>query len=386
MPNQKFVRIIAVILAFLMVMGLFVGVVGTVSASATSSIASLKQQQEALKQKKSQINSKIAAAESEQLNIIARKKLLDEQMDITLQEIASSEALIKECTEFIAQAELEIADLQVKEEEQWTAYKKRVRIMEENGGISYIEVLLTAKSFSDLLSRIDMILEIMERDRNLYKELVTTREDLETTKAEKEDAIVEQQTQLTQLESKKRELQTQQTSADALIKQYEDEIKKNEDLIAEINAENKRLEEEIKKAQQAGSPVVGEGKFIWPARGGYITSPYGKRNSPTAGASTFHKGIDIGGLGYGADILASKSGTVTTSAYSSSYGHYVMINHGDGTVTLYAHMQERKVSSGQRVYQGQVIGLVGSTGISNGPHIHFEIRINGERVNPSNYV
>ena len=385
MANKTVVRIVAMVLALLMAMGLIVNAVGAM-ATATSSISSLKQQQQDLKNKKSSINQQIKDAENKQLNIIAKKKLLDEQMDVTQQEIDNTVALIDEYTQFIAQAEIEIADLQEQEKVQWQAYKTRVRVMEENGSISYVEVLLTATSFSDLLSRIDMISEIMERDKKLYNDLVETRETLQQRKTEKEEALVEQEEQKTQLESKKRELAKQQADAEALIKQYENEILKNEALIKEIDAENKRLEKEIEEAQKEQTPALGEKGFAWPARGGYVTSKFGPRKSPTAGASNFHGGIDIGGLGYGADVLASKSGTVTTSALSSSYGNYIIINHGDGTTTLYAHMQQRLVSKGATVKQGQVIGKVGSTGISTGPHIHFEIRVNGTRVDPQKYV
>lgn len=383
--NKTFVRIVAAILVLLMVGGVLVDAFGSM-ASATSTITALKKQQDQLKEKKKALQEKIKSAEYEQATVIAKKKLLDEQMDFTLEDIEATAALIDEYTALIAQTEIDITETQKKEEEQWANYKLRVRAMEESGSISYLDVIFTATDFSDLLSLVDSVSEVMDKDKRIYEELVQTRNDLIQLKEEKENAVIEQEAKKAELVEKENELADQIENANKLIKQYTDNMANFKDDIKEIDAENKRLEEQIKEAERVNSPVVGEGNFIWPARGGYITSPYGSRNSPTAGASTFHKGIDIGGLGYGADILASKSGTVTTSAYSSSYGHYVMINHGDGTVTLYAHMQKRLVSAGQAVYQGQVIGLVGSTGISNGPHIHFEIRVNGTRVNPSKYV
>ena len=117
-----------------------------------------------------------------------------------------------------------------------------------------------------------------------------------------------------------------------------------------------------------------------------ITSPYGPRNTGIPGASTNHKGVDIGGVGYTTNVLATKAGIVITSAYSSSYGNYVVVSHGQGNTTLYAHMSSRSVSEGDAVAQGDVLGITGSTGVSSGPHLHYEITENGSRVNPLNYL
>lgn len=396
--NKSFTRFIAVLLAVLMVLSVLVGVVGSRRAGAAS-INDLKQRQAQLKERKKDLQSKIKSAEYEQSSIMAKKKLLDEQIMLTEEEIDNTNQLIEEYTAFIAQCEIDIIETQKKEEAQWDAYKKRVRIMEENGNISYFEVLLTATSFPELLSRLDSVSEIMEKDRNLYNELVKTREELERLKEEKKQAVVEQQQKRSELEAKETELQKQVKEASALIQQYEDSIDLYNSNIDEIEAENKKIDQQIKEAQAelerqqkanqssggSTSKVVGEGSYLWPSQSStYVTSRFGYRTSPTRGASSYHKGIDIG-ASYGTNILASKSGTVVVSALSSSYGNYVVISHGDGTTTTYAHMSKRLVSVGQTVKRGQVIGLVGSTGISTGPHLHFEISVNGSRVNPLNY-
>ena len=129
------------------------------------------------------------------------------------------------------------------------------------------------------------------------------------------------------------------------------------------------------------------GGYIWPETVSVrITSPMGPRNTGIKGASTNHKGVDIGGVGTTTSVLATKAGVVQTSAYSSSYGNYVVIYHGPGNTTLYAHMSSRSVKEGDTVTQGQVIGITGSTGVSSGPHLHYEITENGARVNPLNYL
>ena len=395
MKNNNFTRMMAIILAVLMAASVLVGAISSLRASADS-IDTLKKRQTELAQKKKDLKAKIESAEYEQSSVMAKKKLLDEQISLTEEEIEYTVQLIDEYTAFIAQCEIDIVETQKKEEEQWEAYKKRVRAMEENGDISYYEVLLTATSFPELLSRMDSVSEIMERDRNLYNELVDTRNELIRLKEEKENAVVEQEAKKEELILKQADLEKQIEDASRLIQQYQNSIDIYKANIDEIEAENSRIEKEIKAAANAkpsntggnsgnGGTVKGEGSFIWPSQAStYVTSRFGYRSSPTAGASTYHKGIDIG-ASYGTNILAAKSGTVSVSALSSSYGNYVVINHGDGTTTTYAHMSKRLVSAGQTVKQGEVIGLVGSTGISTGPHLHFEVTVNGSRVNPLNY-
>ena len=160
-----------------------------------------------------------------------------------------------------------------------------------------------------------------------------------------------------------------------------------------MEAEQESIQKEIQRlsrelaAQQAASGKPSQsnpGGYIWPVDSRYITSTVGGRASPGGIGSTNHKGTDIGRVGYTSPIYASKSGTVIVSQRSSSYGEYVVISHGSGNTTLYAHMSTRKVSVGQYVNQGDVIGITGSTGNSTGPHLHFEITENGVRVNPLN--
>ena len=141
-----------------------------------------------------------------------------------------------------------------------------------------------------------------------------------------------------------------------------------------------------KLAAQIAAEQAKAGGYIWPTDSKYITSTVGGRESPGGIGSTNHKGTDIGRVGYTSSIYAAKAGTVIVSQYSSSYGHYVVLAHGSGNTTLYAHMSSRKVKVGDQVKQGQVIGITGSTGNSTGPHLHFGIAYNGSYVNPMNYI
>lgn len=374
----------AAILAALMLCSLFAGVI-SMNASASTKIDNLKKQKEQLAAEKKALQQKISDAKNEQYSLLQKKKTYDSQMTIVRDEIENVTNLITEYTEFIAQCEKDIAANQIKEKKQWDAYKRRVRAMEENGTISYIEVLFTATTLTELLSQIDSIGEIMEKDKKIYDDLIAIREELERQKAERENAVVELEASKVELKEREEELSALIKEAEAIIQQYEDSINKLKSDVSEIEKEDKAVDAAIKKAQEEESAVKGEGTFLWPSQASkYVTSKFGYRTSPTAGASTNHKGIDIGAAS-GTNILASKSGTVRVATYSASYGYYVVINHGDGTTTTYAHMSRILTSVGKVVKQGEVIGLVGSTGISTGSHIHFEISINGTRVDPLKY-
>ena len=154
--------------------------------------------------------------------------------------------------------------------------------------------------------------------------------------------------------------------------------------MAEALRLSKKLAEEQAAKGQASNTALGG--YIWPVNSRRITSTFGGRASPGGIGSTNHKGLDIGGVGYNSQVFAAKAGTVIVSQYSRGYGNYVVVSHGSGNTTLYAHMSSRKVSVGQYVKQGAVLGITGSTGNSTGPHLHFEITENGVRINPQKYL
>ena len=195
----------------------------------------------------------------------------------------------------------------------------------------------------------------------------------------------------TELEAHKADLDQQRTEAEALVAEIEENVDEYQEQLDELNAEREQIQAEIVKksnelAQQMNMTAT-KGGYIWPETvSRRITSPMGGRNTGIPGASTNHKGVDIGGVGYTTNVLATKAGVVITSKLSSSYGNYVVISHGPGNTTLYAHMSSRSVSEGATVSQGQAIGVTGNTGISRGAHLHYEITEGGSRVNPLNYL
>ena len=358
-------------------------------------IDKLKNNASDLSQQKKELQSKISALSDDIANNMKKKELLDSEISVLSSEISNVESQISTYAELITQTEAELLDAQEREAAQYELFCKRVRAMEERGTISYWSVLFKADSFTDLLSRLDFINEIMDSDQkviqdlqDLQAEIEEKKESLETQKAESEAAKAE-------LVSKKSELNKQREAANALVAQLRASKSEYQEDMDDLSAEAEAVQAQILKlskelaAQQAaqGKPSnAALGGYIWPVSSRRITSTFGGRASPGGIGSTNHKGIDIGGVGYTTEIHAAKAGTVIVSQYSRSYGNYVVVSHGSGNTTLYAHMSSRKVSVGQYVNQGDVLGITGSTGNSTGHHLHFEITENGTRINPLKYL
>ena len=360
-------------------------------AATWSDVNDLKNQASSLDAKKKELQGKLDALSNDKSEAMARKQLLDQQIANTAAQIQNTEAQIAEYAALITQTEAELAQAQEEEEAQYELFCARVRDMEERGTVSYWSVLFKANSFTDLLGRLDIINEIMDADQRVIDELQALQEEIETKKADLETGKAEEEAAKADLEAKKNELNTQRSEANAVIQQLTANENETEAVLADLEAEQDALWAEAQRlsdqliAQQAAngqSTKSNPGGYIWPVDSRYITSTVGGRASPGGIGSTNHKGTDIGRVGYTSSVYAAKAGTVIVSQYSSSYGNYVVISHGSGNTTLYAHMSSRKVSVGQYVNQGDVIGITGSTGNSTGPHLHFEVTENGVRVNP----
>ena len=360
-------------------------------AATWSDVNDLKNQASSLDAKKKELQGKLDALSNDKSEAMARKQLLDQQITNTAAQIQNTEAQIAEYAALITQTEEELAQAQEEEEAQYELFCARVRDMEERGTVSYWSVLFKATSFTDLLGRLDIINEIMDADQRVIDELQALQEEIETKKADLETGKAEEEAAKADLEAKKNELNTQRSATNADIQQLTANENETEAVLADLEAEQDALWAEAQRlsdqliAQQAAngqSTKSNPGGYIWPVDSRYITSTVGGRASPGGIGSTNHKGTDIGRVGYTSSVYAAKAGTVIVSQYSSSYGNYVVISHGSGNTTLYAHMSSRKVSVGQYVNQGDVIGITGSTGNSTGPHLHFEVTENGVRVNP----
>jgi murein DD-endopeptidase MepM/ murein hydrolase activator NlpD len=388
--RRLFVGILAAVLVVALVLPLMIYISVPAGAVTQSEINTLKENAAKLAEQKKTLSSKISELAQDKAKVLDQKAALDEQSAVLQAEIDNITAIIAQYDLLITEKEKELAEAERKEQEQYALFCKRVRSMEEGGSYSYLEVLFGAADFSDLLDRVTFIQEIMEYDQNVMDQLAKARQDIADKKAELEAAQQEQETARGQLQERQSELDAQIQQAIDLVNQlgaqrdqYQaalEQLEKEENSIsAEIDQKIAALE---KQNSTAGTPIKSESGYLWPLSGySRISSGYGGRYHPLTGRWKVHNGIDIPAPG-GTPIYATKSGTVVVSAYGSSYGNYVSISHGGGNSSLYAHMSRRAVSVGQTVKQGQVIGYVGTTGSSTGNHLHFEIKVNGARINP----
>lgn len=408
MQKKLLKPIFSFVLAFVMAASLFVGFIPTTaSAKVTQSeIDDLKSQKAALSEQSASYEATINSLKNKKNAQVELKTALDSKLALTNQQIMNLEEQIKLHDALIERKTQEVDEAQKTADEQLEKYKKRVRAMEESGRYNYFEVLFGANSIGEFLSLIDDIGDIMQSDKELeesYKQSVT---DLKTVKAEYEEAQAELKQNKVECAQLKDQLQIDITQAASVITSLQSEINDNASVLSELDSQESALQSQIqskvkqlneqKKAEEEanrnnnnnggnnnGGSSVGTGNLVWPSYCTYITSRQGPRVHPITGEYKNHGGTDIG-ASYGSAIYAADSGKVVSSSdgWNGGWGNYVMIDHGNGMQTLYAHMSSRAVSVGQTVKRGQTIGYVGSTGMSTGPHLHFEMYVNGARIDP----
>ena len=398
MRNKRTIRIVAVVLALLIAFSVVLIAVSNPRAGAyvtQEEIDRLREEKKEYERRKQEIQSTINTIEFEKSTEVAKKSVLDNRIILTGLEIENISETIELYNTLILEKEDEVTAAILREEAQLRTYKNRVRSMEENGVITYLEIIFDSTSFSDLLGRMDFVSDLMKADERIYNNLISAREDTEAAKEDLELTKQEMEVVRLQKEEKNEELLEQVAEASALIIQIESSLETLTAFYEEEAAEVARIQNEINRkveelkeqeARAAASRVIGTGQLLWPAPSATaITSSFGGRFHPIHGVYMQHWGSDFNAP-YGSNIIAADAGTVITSEYNSSYGNYVVISHGNGMTTLYAHMSSRVVSSGTAVAKGQTIGYCGSTGISTGPHLHFEVSLNGNKVDPANYL
>ena len=392
-------------LAFVMAASLFVGFTPTTASAVTQSeINDLKSQKAALSEQSASYEATISSLKNKKNAQVELKTALDSKLALTNQQIMNLEEQIKLHDALIERKTQEVGEAQVTADEQLEKYKKRVRAMEESGRYNYVEVLFGANSIGEFLSLIDDIGDIMKSDKELedsYKESVVN---LKEAKAEYEEVQTELKQNKVECAQLKDQLQVDITQAAAVITSLQADINENASVLSELDSQESALQSQIqakvnqlneqKKAEEeanrnnnnggsSGGSTTGTGNLVWPSYCTYISSRQGPRVHPITGEYKNHGGTDIA-ASYGSAIYAADSGRVVSSSdgWNGGWGNYVMIDHGNGMQTLYAHMSSRAVSVGQTVSRGQTIGYVGSTGMSTGPHLHFEMYVNGSRIDP----
>lgn len=376
-----------------LVMCLFSGTVSTPAAAKTTS--QMQSELSSLEQKSKQLESEIAALKKQKAEQQKVKEKLQQQIDNTQQEIAACTTLINGYKSEISQYEKEIAEKEQEIEQTKYLYKQRMRSIYMSGSTNNdLMVLVDADSFSDYLALSEVSKSISAHDKKLVNTITDAIGVINTAKAAIDEKLSAQNSVKQTLANKQAQLKAQQSEINSVISSISSDQKSLEQKNKSYEAAIDKLEGEIQaalasanKGSSGGNPVFVSGTFIWPVPGYYnITSYFGQR------WGRLHGGIDIASAGiYGKPIVAAADGVVIAAGFNKGgYGNWVMINHGthDGKqyATVYGHMcKAPSVSTGQKVKQGQTIGYVGSTGNSTGNHCHFEIRVNGSRVNPMNY-
>lgn len=360
-----------------------------------TSLKKAESEKEALEKELEKAQEMIEDLKQSKGNVETKVAELNQQLIAISAEITELENELTEKNESILAAQEELEEAKQKEAEQYADMKVRIQYMYENSQRTYLDVLLAAEDITSLLNAAEYIRAIEQYDRQKLAEYQQTIEDISNREQQLEQDYADLQELKAAVESNKeavsalmnqKEMELASLSDEIVEAQndvdyYEAEIQAQEELIAAI----KRAEAEKAAAGKKDNPYTG-GPFVWPCPSSTrVTSDYGPREAPTTGASTDHKGIDIGASA-GAEIVAAADGTVTAAAYSSAAGNYVMIDHGGGLYTVYMHASSLVVSAGQEVKAGEVIAKVGSTGISTGNHLHFGVSLNGSYVNPWDYL
>lgn len=328
---------------------------------------------------------KAAKAQQEVDSISEQLRSIQVDLDSANKEYKDIRVKLGETEQKIEDNEIILAKAQKSFDKRKTVLNKRICDVYENGQLSYVDVLLGASDFNDLISRMDLLTMVMKHDSNLFNEIKAERDLILTKKAELErdkQAIKELEKAA---EEKKAVVELRKQQRKELLDNAVSERDSAEQAYQELLQTSRQIEQMIRASQGNSSGAVqSTGRMIWPISGP-ITSPFGWRTHPIFGTARYHSGIDIG-ADYGANIVAADSGTVIFAGWMGGYGYAVIIDHGGGISSLYGHNSELEVSEGQQVRQGQVIALAGSTGYSTGPHCHFEVRQNGEPVDPSGYL
>ena len=429
MKNRKrLVSVLAGVMAAVLLLTLLMSILPTFAGAASS--GEIRKQIIALQQERKEVQNQIADVkkqykenENEIADLIAQKNVVDQEIQLLNTQIININEQISAYNLLIADKQDELDTAEDRLEALNQENKERIRTMEEEGEVSYWEVLFKANSFSDLLDRLNMVEEIAASDKRRLQELSDAANKVEEAQAELETEKGELETTKKDLDDTQAEMNEKNKESEALLQELlqkaddlqalEEECKEQENAFlkqiaameVQFNAAKQREWEAWKATSvppttqaggtggsssggtsgSSGGSSGGSGGWLVPCSYTSITSPFGNRVSPTSGASTYHQGVDLD-TGTGDPVYASRAGVVTVAGWGNAAGNYVQINHQDGFSSIYMHLSSYCVSAGQIVSAGELIGLTGATGITTGDHLHFGISYNGVYVNPCNYV
>lgn len=383
----------------------------------------VEQQKEEAQQAQEEANANAEKYQKKVDKLTAAVNELDKQATDISTQIVEKKQQAEDLQNEIDETQTKLAEAQVSEDNQYEAMKKRIQYLYEEGDVAYIDALMSSASFEDSLNKSEYVDQLSTYDQKQLNKLVKTKNDIAEYQQTLKDDLADVEKVKADLETKQADLDDVISQKNAEINKYSDDVEMQKALAAEYakqeselddklaelarqeqqRLENERKQREAEQQQQDnnggsdnsgsdsdnsgsnnGGSTTGSGQFIWPVSGP-ITDYFGPRESPTAGASSNHMGIDIG-CSYGVPIAAADAGVVTVAEWGESGGNYVMIDHGNGFVTMYLHNSSLAVSVGDVVSQGQTIAYAGSTGYSTGTHCHFSVFLNGSYVNPLDYL
>lgn len=382
---------IVICIAVLACLGLLLPLAAPLLTARADTVSELQNKLSEAEAARKKAEAGLSSVKKEISNAKTKREALDQDISSLEQEIYALTVQIEENEEAIEKVAKELEEAQKNAEEYEDTFKERVRVMYERSNASFLNILFGAENFSDLLKRVEVVSQIVEYDRAVMQRMADAQKQIEEKKASLEEAnnVVELNREI--LNTKKAEIDANKAALGAVISNLESDEAAYRAALDEADRAEEALRAEIRAMSSSSSSastapsVDSGGQFCWPTPSTtYITSPFGTRYHPVQKRNKTHTGIDIG-AGHGASILAAESGTVLRADYNSGYGNYVVIDHGGGVQTLYGHCSALLVKSGQTVSRGQKIALVGSTGVSTGPHLHFEVLINGVYTDPMGY-
>ena len=357
-----------------------------------NSLSDLQARRQVLSKETDRARKEIANLKDQQLSVEDEIAVMDRLLNSIQSELDSASEDLDAIQSLLDAANMELDAATLQREEQFGLLGSRMRFLQQKGATGYLGILLEAESFGDLFLRMQYVNDIMAFDRQILDALEESQKIIREKMSEIEVAYDAQALAVSYQQEKFDSMQSAINEKEALIRSYTSDEKKYAELIAANNRADQQILAEIAKQTGTVSTVyyTGTGSMQWPvpsktASSSSLSSGFVQRTNPVTGRWESHSGYDIPAP-YGSNIVAAESGVVSFSGWMNGYGYTVMIDHGGGIVTLYAHNSSLVVSKGQTVSRGDVIARCGSTGISTGNHLHFSVLVNGKYVNPQPYL
>ncbi len=385
---KKWRSVIALGLIILMVLGMLTTLLFGIRSYGVSDVSDMQSKLDALASKREKLEAELDAIADKKEAVLEQKSILDQQINDLNDEAALLNEMVADLADQLKESQAKLKEAQAALDDNTKLAKERIRAMYELGKTSYLEIILSSSSVHDFITRVELVKQMSAYDKKVIDQLSETKATIEQETNAISQKKAAQEKALSGLKSNVTTLEKKQKQSNALLNTFNEKTEENKKAIDAAEQAEAQLQAEIKEAlsKSSNEAFVG-GQFLWPVPGYYtITDPFGYRVHPITGVYKMHTGVDIAGSGIrGKAILAANSGKILKAGYNTAYGNYVVIDHGGGYSTLYGHASSLTVSAGQAVSRGDVIGYVGSTGYSTGPHLHFEIIQNGTYLDPLSF-